>query len=100
MVDQGEQDLQREIQQFQDKLAILEERQHGVRQRQDTIDNLALDTLLKMDLLLAKMKTVQSVCKVVVVQGISQKIAPFLKTRLKILPVLTREHYTSLLHWV
>jgi hypothetical protein len=22
------------------------------------------------------------------------------KTRLKILPVLTREHYTSLLHWV
>jgi hypothetical protein len=23
-----------------------------------------------------------------------------LKTRLKILPVLTREHYTSLLHWV
>jgi hypothetical protein len=22
-----------------------------------------------------------------------------LKTRLKILPVLTREHYTSLLHW-
>jgi hypothetical protein len=23
-----------------------------------------------------------------------------LETRLKILPVLTREHYTSLLHWV
>jgi hypothetical protein len=23
-----------------------------------------------------------------------------IKTRLKILPVLTREHYTSLLHWV
>jgi hypothetical protein len=27
-----------------------------------------------------------------------QRIAE--KTRLKILPVLTREHYTSLLHWV
>jgi hypothetical protein len=26
--------------------------------------------------------------------------AATVKTRLKILPVLTREHYTSLLHWV
>jgi hypothetical protein len=28
------------------------------------------------------------------------RIQKFTKTRLKILPVLTCEHYTSLLHWV
>jgi hypothetical protein len=27
-------------------------------------------------------------------------VVPFKKTRLKILPVLSREHYASLLHWV
>jgi hypothetical protein len=41
------------------------------------------------------------VCLVCVVKKMSKNVQQLpTKTRLKILPVLTREHYTSLLHWV
>jgi hypothetical protein len=38
--------------------------------------------------------------RMTVVCGRPDKWKKLQKTRLKILPVLTREHYTSLLHWV
>jgi hypothetical protein len=35
-----------------------------------------------------------------IVKPRNKLVVKIIKTRLKILPVLTREHYTSLLHWV
>ena len=43
------------------KLNDLEMKQTKIKQRQDTIDDLALDTLHKMKVLLAKMKTANGV---------------------------------------
>ena len=43
------------------KLSDLEMKQTKIKQRQDTIDDLALDTLHKMKVLLAKMKTANGV---------------------------------------
>ena len=49
-----------QISKVTEKLQHLEHQHHKLQRRQDTIDNLALDTLFKMEILLAKMKTVQT----------------------------------------
>lgn len=43
---------------FVEKLSDLEMKRAKIQQRQDTIDELALDTLFKMEILLAKMRGV------------------------------------------
>ena len=52
--------FENELARLKSKLNDLEMKKQVLRERQDSIDDLALDTLYKMKVLLAKMKTVQN----------------------------------------
>ena len=51
-------DYRETVRQINAKLGHLEEKHQRLQKRQDTIDNLALDTLFKMELLMGKINTV------------------------------------------
>ena len=51
-------DYRETVRQITAKLGHLEEKHQRLQKRQDTIDNLALDTLFKMELLMGKINTV------------------------------------------
>ncbi len=48
------------LRRFREKLDRLENKHEGVRKRQDIIDGLALDTMLKMNTLLSRLKSSQT----------------------------------------
>ena len=50
-------DYRETVRKLNSKLGHLEEKHQKLRKRQDTIDNLALDTLFKMELLMGKINT-------------------------------------------
>ena len=52
--------FENELARLKSKLNDLEMKKQVLRERQDSIDDLALDTLYKMKVLLAKVKTVQN----------------------------------------
>ena len=51
-------DCRETVRKLNSKLGHLEEKHQKLQKRQDTIDNLALDTLFKMELLMGKINTV------------------------------------------
>ena len=51
-------DYRETVRKLNAKLGHLEEKHQSLQKRQDTIDNLALDTLFKMELLMGKINTV------------------------------------------
>ena len=51
-------DYRETVRKINAKLGNLEEKHQRLQKRQDTIDNLALDTLFKMELLMGKINTI------------------------------------------